>query len=82
MYFTEDEFYADEEELRLPVSVGKSRRIATPLVLRLVPVSIDDVVSALNVDITTEGTCPEKCSCECQISISAFGMYKFLSNCS
>ncbi len=55
------------------MNVGKSRRIATPLELKLVPVSIDDIVPPFNVD--TQGTCPEKCSCECQISTSAFGMY-------
>ena len=75
----EDEFYGSEAKLRIPVSVGKSRRIATPLTLRLVPLSVDDVVPVLNVDIAiTQGACPDKCSCECQINTSAFGMYALI----
>ena len=69
VYFMEDEFYGDEAEQRIHVSVGKSRRIATALMLRIIPLSIDDVESVVNID----RTCPEKCSCECQIT--THGMY-------
>ena len=80
VYFMHDVFYASEAELRIPVSVGKSKRIATPLTLRLVPLSGDDVASLLNINIITQDTCPDKCSCECQISTSEFGMFGKIYN--
>ena len=63
----EDEFYGSEAEQSLHVSVGKSRRIATPLQLRIVPLSIDDIELQLKFNFTTQETCPEKCSCECRV---------------
>lgn len=68
VYFTEDEFYGSEAEQRIHVSVGKSRRIATPLLLVIVPLSIDDIEPDLNFNLTTQEACPEKCSCECQVA--------------
>ena len=76
VYFTEDQFHASEAELRIPVSVGKNRRIASPLQVQLVPLAVDDIVSELSVEITTEGTCPNGCYCECQINIPPSGMFQ------
>ena len=70
VYFTEDEFRASEPELKIPVSIGKSKRTASPLILKLLPHSITDIISDGNI---TQPVCPNMCSCVCEIGTSFFG---------
>lgn len=63
VYFTKDNFRASESELHMLVGVGKNRKVATPLTLKLTPSSIPAA-------FTAQASCPDKCSCECSFSSS------------
>ena len=66
VYFTEESYVANEAELRIPVTVGKNRKIATPLVVRLTPL---DVTHMVNGTVNTPQQCFYMCSCTCQATI-------------
>lgn len=68
VYFTDDEFRASESELSLSVMVGKSKRIATPLMLTLRSFEVPDLVSTFSVDTANQASSPDGCSCECHLS--------------
>lgn len=65
VYFTEEVFHASEAELRVPVVVGKNRKIATPLRVQLRPLSIVDILQMFNTSSTAQPSCPKMCSCTC-----------------
>ena len=72
VYFTRDDFRASESEQSIPIRVGKSRKIATPLSLRLRPAEVPEVTSTGDV---SEGTCPDMCTCECQLNPDLYGKH-------
>ena len=42
IFFTEDDFRANEPDLRMPVVVTKNSRIATPIVLDVIPLTVSE----------------------------------------
>lgn len=69
VFFTGLDFTAGEPELKIPVSVGKSRRIASPLVLKVTPLELPSVGSVLGVDTSSQASClDQQYSCECRFS--------------
>ena len=64
VYFVEEDFHASEADLRIPVTVTKNRKLATPLTVELTPFSIVDMISAT---MTTQTSCPNMCLCTCQV---------------
>lgn len=73
VYFTEDDFRGSESELSILVGVSKSRRIASPLSLVLTPFEVPVIPPSFSVDAVSQATCPDSCSCECQLNAALYG---------
>ena len=48
IFFTEDDFRANEPDLRMPVVVTKNSRIATPIVLDVIPLTVAEATDSIS----------------------------------
>ena len=71
IYFSQDQFEGKENEQNIEIILEKSKRIATPVTMKITPMSVEEVVPAHYLNASSESVCPLSCTCDCPINLQA-----------